>query len=165
MFIRIDFKITDRNFHHGVVRIIMHGEEIFSTTLLPNVFFSGTKKTSEKISSVIHSLKSVELGEKAPENENIPSGDYYLYWDCTEHVDSIKPDDTLLILFDFVTPDGQKATTQYTTPPRKVLIRKLKINNFITILGEDDEEIRIFGDSIIERQKKFINRIPKEVYA
>lgn len=164
VFIRIDFKITDRNFHHGVVRIIMHGEEIFSTTLLPNVFFSGTKKTSEKISSVIHSLKSVELGEKAPENENIPSGDYYLYWDCTEHVDSIKPDDTLLILFDFVTPDGQKATTQYTTPPRKVLIRKLKINNFITILGEDDEEIRIFGDNIIERQNKFISRIPKEVY-
>lgn len=164
VFIRIDFKITDKDFHHGVVRIIMHGEEIFSTTLLPNVFFSGTKKTSEKINSVIHSLKSVELGGGTPENETIPSGDYFLYWDCTEHVDSIKPDDTLLILFDFVTPDGQKATTQYTTPPRKVLIRKLKINNFITILGEDDEEIRIFGDNIIERQKKFISRIPKEVY-
>lgn len=165
VFIRIDFRITDKDFHHGMVRIIMRGEELFSTTLLPNVFYSGNKETSEKINSVIHSLKSVELGGETPENETIPSGDYFLYWDCTEHVDSIKPNDTLLILFDFVTPDGQKATTQYTTPPRKVLIRKLKINNFITILGEDDEEIRIFGDSIIERQKKFINRIPKEVYA
>jgi len=69
----------------------------------------------------------------------------------------------LVINMAVVTADGNSVTKTYSKITSKEFFQNAKENNYIIILDANDEEVQVFGASIIDRQTRFIKRIA-EIY-
>ena len=161
--LKIGFTVTNTAIHHCVLTVTRKGEVIHCSTYLSAVTGTGQKASDAHVTALQNELKEVKSGTLPAKEEILPPDDYYLYWDCTDFISQRKEMGELVITMAVVTADGNSVTKTYSKITSKEFFQNVKENNYIIILDANDEEVQVFGASIIDRQTRFIKRIA-EIY-
>ena len=136
---------------------------IHCSTYLSAITSTGQKASDAHVTALQNELKEMKSGTLPAKEEILPPDDYYLYWDCTDFISQQAEIGELLITIKVVTAEGNSETLNYPKANVKKLFQNAKENNYIIILDANDEEVQVFGASIIDRQTRFIKRIA-EIY-
>lgn len=136
---------------------------IHCSTYLSAITSTGQKASDAHVTALQNELKEMKSGTLPAKEEILPPDDYYLYWDCTDFISQRKEMGELVITMAVVTADGNSVTKTYSKITSKEFFQNVKENNYIIILDANDEEVQVFGASIIDRQTRFIKRIA-EIY-
>ena len=161
--LKIGFTVTNTAIHHCVLTVTHKGKVIHCSTYLSAVTCAGQMASETPITALQNELQALESSELPPKDEILPPDDYYLYWDCTDFIHQQTEIGELLITMKVVTAEGNSKIINYPKANVKELFQNAKENNYIIVLNNNDEEVQVFGASIIDRQTRFIKRIA-EIY-
>ena len=162
--LRVDFRIISTDIHHCNVSIFKNGEEVYHSVNLPGIIYSEREETAGRMFTILNELQIVEQGIPPAYAGRIPPGDYFFYWDCTGYIDRKEEIESLTIQFEAVSQIGNTCAMLHHVEDVQGLFEKLESNNYIVVLNDNEEERWVYGNEIIERQRRFISKIPKEVY-
>lgn len=119
-------------------------EKLYKMAYVPEVVIEGSEKQSTPRSC-------------------FPAGKQTVYWDCTEMMDILAGTERITVRIVAEDSDGNTSLSERVVSPRG-MFENPRENNYIIVLDETDKEQTIYGDDIIRRQERFIERIPKKVY-
>ena len=143
-YIKVDFEILNQNATSYSMYVYKGGKEIYQITYV-----------SKTVASTNESKNSTD---------NYPAGKYYINWDITNNKVFNTQNKLDSITFILKVENKYKEVATIASGVNIInLIAKMEKDYYIIILGKDDKEQKIYGSEIIERQKKFMSQIPKEI--
>lgn len=158
-YIIIEFEIVNRPAFKYVIRAKRGDEYLLYESLLSTLNVIGSQDPAQRLAD----------DEGGTTIEYLKPGRYELVWDCTDNDVFDEKNQKQVLLFTIM---AEGIHNQTSTAEFRVLVKELvenpDVNNFIIILEEQEDgsdiEIKLFGNEIIERQNKFVSRIPKNVF-
>ena len=150
-YIKIDFEILNQ----PAINYSLHVSDKEGDTIFNEVY----------LADVNISVREKPKLTKSIEESSYPPGKYQIIWDCTNNgiLDKKNTKQLLIIKIQAIGLANQVAFSRVEIN-LKILIDKIKSNNFIIVLDEKNNQQKIFGNEIIERQKKFVTQMPEETY-
>ena len=142
--IRVDFKINSEDVAQYEVSVLREEEKLYEMAYVPEVVIEGRE------------------GQYTPKS-CFPAGVQTVHWDCTEMMDILAGTERITVRIVAKDSDGNTSLSERVVSPRG-MFEHPRENNYIIVLDETDKEQTIYGDDIIRRQERFIERIPKKVY-
>lgn len=142
--IRVDFKINSEDVAQYEVSVLREEEKLYEMVYVPEVVIEGRE------------------GQYTPKS-CFPAGVQTVHWDCTEMMDILAGTERITVRIVAKDSDGNTSLSERVVSPRG-MFENPRENNYIIVLDDADNEQTIYGDDIIRRQERFIERIPKKVY-
>ena len=146
-YLQIDFEIINQSAtSYSIYVYDKKGKELYQMSYLPEI------KVADK--------------GKSPINVFLP-GKYSINLDCSNYMILLELYKINSIIIRIEAQNAQKKTAfAQTEVSVKALIEKIQlVSKYIIVLDESDNELKVFASEIVERQKKFIKRIPINVYS
>ncbi len=144
MQLRVDFEIKDNSITQYKIVFFWRSEILYELHFIPNITITPNN-------------------EAAVTKGTFTAGKRTEYWDCTEFMFIREDENKLTVRIEAKDQEGKISISEKTVSPSG-LFEKPRENNYIVVLGYDDNEQFVYGDDIIRRQESFIERIPKKVY-
>ncbi|MCF8462134.1 MAG: hypothetical protein K9G46_15535 [Flavobacteriales bacterium] len=155
-FILIDFEILNQPAVNYSLHVYKGKDKIFDQVFLSAVTVTANKTPKDG--------KAPKLKKSDEENYHQP-GKYQIVWVCTDNGVFDEKDDKQKLAIKIQATGVAK---QIAIAEKEILIKETveqaETDNFIILEESEGGEIKVFGSQIIERQKKFVSKIPKEIF-